>query len=108
MYWEVIGYLGIFFAVTYRVPQIIKLCKTKKGDDISQKAFILQNLAYIAFIIYLFSKKNHDYLLISYEFMGISQNCLIICLKIYYKRYKQITVITNPTIRNAESEINEV
>ena len=71
MYWQIIGYLGIFFAVIYRIPQIIKLYKTKKGGDISKSSFILQNLAYVAFTIYLFSKDEKDYILISYEFMGI-------------------------------------
>ena len=94
MYWEIIGYLGIFFGVIYKVPQILKLCRSKRGEDISKRSFLLQNLAYIAFTIYLFSKDKNDYILISYEFIGLFQNCLIIGLKIHYKKREQLVRIT--------------
>ena len=35
--WKFIGYLGLFFAAIYRIPQIIKIYKTKKGEDVSKK-----------------------------------------------------------------------
>ena len=56
MNWEIVGYLGIFFAVVYRIPQIVKLYKTKEGGAISKTSFVIQNLAYVSFIVYLFSK----------------------------------------------------
>ena len=87
MYLQIFGYIGMFFAVIYRLPQIIKLCKTKKGGDISKTSFILQNVAYISLVIYLFSKDEKDYILISYEFVGLFQNCLIIGLKSLYKKH---------------------
>jgi len=92
MYWKIFGYLGILFAVIYRIPQIIKLYKTKKGGDLSMESFIIHNMAYVAFIIYLFTNDVKDYIIISYEFMGILQNCVILWLKIRYRKHKQIAV----------------
>jgi len=51
--WQIIGYLGIFFASVYRIPQITKIYRTKKGGDISNRSFLLQNAAYIALIAYV-------------------------------------------------------
>ena len=85
MTWQVIGYVGMFFAVTYRIPQIMKLCKTKKGGDISKTSFVLQNLAYTSLLTYLLSKEEKDYILISYEIVGLCQNSLIILLKRRYR-----------------------
>jgi uncharacterized protein with PQ loop repeat len=90
MSWQVIGYVGMFFAVTYRIPQIMKLCKTKKGGDISKTSFVLQNLAYISLLTYLLSKEEKDYILISYELVGLCQNSLILFLKrMYGKKAKR-------------------
>ena len=94
MNWEIVGYLGIFFAVVYRIPQIVKLYKTKEGGAISKTSFVIQNLAYVSFIVYLFSKDEKDYILISYEFMGIFQNCLILGLKMRYKRLSRFPRVT--------------
>ena len=84
--WNYIAYLGIFFAAIYRIPQVIKIYKTKKGGDISKRSFILQSSAYICFIIYVsYGKESIDYLLLVYYLIGISQNMFIIAMKKYYK-----------------------
>ena len=81
-----LGYLGVFFAAIYRIPQIIKIYKTKKGEDVSKKSFILHNGAYFSFILYLiYGKKDIDYILLIYYFIGIIQNLIIIAMKKYYK-----------------------
>ena len=43
--------------MTYRIPQIKKIYKNKKGDDISKKTFIIHNLSYIFLFLYLVYKK---------------------------------------------------
>ena len=50
---EIFGYIGIVFAMIYRIPQIIKIYKNKKGEDISTKTFVLHNCAYIFLLIYI-------------------------------------------------------
>ncbi len=84
--WKIIGYLGVFFAAIYRIPQIIKIYKTKKGDDVSKKTFILHNGAYVSFIIYLTcGQEKIDYILLVYYFIGIIENLIILGMKKYYK-----------------------
>ena len=83
---EIFGYIGILFATIYRIPQIIKIYKNKKGEDISTKTFILHNCAYLFFLIYVIKKKPTDYLIVSYYIIGAVQNLIIVLLKKYYKR----------------------
>ena len=81
-----VGYLGLFFATIYRLPQILKIYRTKKGGDVSKKSFLLHNCAYISFIFYLlYGKKEKDYILLVYYFIGMAQNIIIVILKKYYK-----------------------
>jgi len=84
---EWLGYLGVFFAMIYRIPQILKLYRTKKGGDISKKSFLLHNGAYVSLILYLTLSKNKiDYILLGYYSTGLIQNGVIIAMKQYYKR----------------------
>jgi len=53
---DIFGYIGILFAIIYRFPQIIKIYKNKKGEDISKKTFILHNCAYLFLLIYIIRK----------------------------------------------------
>ena len=83
---KLVGYLGLFFATIYRLPQILKIYRTKKGGDVSKKSFLLHNCAYISFIFYLlYGKKEKDYILLVYYFIGMAQNIIIVILKKYYK-----------------------
>jgi len=82
--YEIIGYIGIFFAFIYRIPQIQKLYNNKKGEDISKKTFILHNCAYAFLLTYVCLKAELDILLISYYIIGILMNFLIVVMKYYY------------------------
>jgi len=87
---EIFGYIGIVFAMIYRIPQIIKIYKNKKGEDISTKTFVLHNCAYIFLLIYISIKKPIDYLILSYYIIGMIQNLLIVMMKKYYKSIIEI------------------
>ena len=52
--------------MTYRIPQIKKIYKNKKGDDISKKTFLIHNLSYIFLFLYLVDKNPTDYLILFY------------------------------------------
>ena len=82
--WNVFGYIGVIFAMIYRIPQIIKIYKNKKGEDISTKTFVLHNCAYIFLLIYISSKTPIDYLILTYYIIGIIQNLVIVLMKRYY------------------------
>ena len=85
MTFEWLGYLGVFFAAVYRIPQIIKLYRA----DVSKKSFILHNGAYVSLSLYLsLSKNKMDFILIGYYCIGLIQNMIIIAMKQYYKNYK--------------------
>ena len=85
--WAIIGYIGIFFAATYRLPQIIKIYRTKQGDDVSKKSFILHNGAYASFILYIsYGKDKTDYILLIYYIIGVIQNLIILGMKKHYKK----------------------
>jgi uncharacterized protein with PQ loop repeat len=82
--WDIFGYIGIVFAMIYRIPQIIKIYRNKKGEDISTKTFILHNCAYIFLLIYISNKTPIDYLILTYYIIGMIQNLIIILMKKYY------------------------
>ena len=84
--WNIVGYIGVFFAMIYRIPQITKIYKMKKGEDVSKKAFLLQNGAYISFILYvIYGKDEIDYIFLVYYIIGLLQNMTILGMKKYYK-----------------------
>ena len=78
---NIIGYIGLLFAMIYRIPQMIKIYKTKKGEDISTTTFILHNCAYSFFLAYIIRKEPIDYLLLSYYIIGSFQNLVIVLMK---------------------------
>ena len=86
--WKIFSYIGLFFAVIYRIPQIIKIYKTKKADDLSSYSYLTHNGAYISFILYLFGthKEGEEWVLCLYYLMGITQNFIIYMLKRYYAK----------------------
>ena len=90
--WNIFGYIGIIFAMIYRIPQIIKIYKNKRGEDISTKTFILHNCAYIFLLIYISNKSPTDYLILSYYIIGIIQNLIIVLMKRYYKNSDETVI----------------
>jgi uncharacterized protein with PQ loop repeat len=89
--WNVFSYLGLGFAVIYRIPQIVRIVRTKKADDLSSYSYLTHNGAYLSFIAYLVGtgKTSTEWVLSFYYFMGISQNLLIFALKKYYARQER-------------------
>jgi uncharacterized protein with PQ loop repeat len=90
--WNIFGYIGIIFAMIYRIPQIIKIYKNKRCEDISTKTFILHNCAYIFLLIYISNKSPTDYLILSYYIIGIIQNLIIVLMKRYYKNSDETVI----------------
>ena len=88
MDWVVFSYLGLAFAILYRVPQIVKIYRTKSAGDLSVWSYMAHNGAYISFILYLVGEGriSQDWALCFYYFMGISQNILIFAMVRYYRR----------------------
>lgn len=95
--WSIFSYTGLFFAVIYRFPQIIKIYKTKTADDLSSYSYITHNGAYISFILYLVGTTGYkERILCLYYILGIIQNLTIFGMKLYYTKTNKITnQITN-------------
>ena len=85
-YWRLCSYMGLLFAVMYRIPQIVKILKAKTASDLSLRSYALQTAAYFSFIAYLVgeSKMWDEWVLCLYYFLGIVQNMVICGLKKYY------------------------
>ena len=90
MDFEIFSFVGLFFAIIYRIPQIVKIYRTKQADALSSYSYITHNGAYVSFICYLIGTgKTDQWVLCFYYFMGISQNLLIFAMKTYYERQQQ-------------------
>lgn len=81
----VMGYIGIFLGFCYKLPQIWTIYKKKSGRNLSVSSFLLQNGAYISFIIYLCLKSDVDYLILIYYCIALILNSIILYMKKYYK-----------------------
>lgn len=101
--WNILGIIGIFFAMIYRIPQIRKIQKTKKGDDISTTMFIFHNCAYITLLLYILHKSPIDYLIVSYYIIGMVQNLIIVIMKKYYKNTSTNNRAINDNILNTNN-----
>ena len=85
-YWSLCSYMGLLFAVMYRIPQIVKIRKLKTAKDLSVRSYTLQMAAYLSFLVYLVgaSKMREEWVLCLYYVLGIVQNIVICALKKYY------------------------
>ncbi len=84
--WDVFSYLGLGFALVYRVPQILKIYRNKSAADLSVYSCLTHNGAYVSFIVYLVGsgKQRDEWVLCGYYLLGFSQNVLIYLMKRHY------------------------
>lgn len=83
MWNKIFGWVATLSAGFVRIPQIYKLHKTKKGEDISTKSYIIWNIHVIFLFMYAYLQK--DTILMVMSGSGFLQNCIIIGLKKYYQ-----------------------
>ena len=86
--WTIFSYVGLAFAVAYRIPQIVKVYRTKRAEDLSSFSYLVHNGAYVSFITYLVGsgKLSHEPVLCAYYIMGMIQNIFILVLKYRYRQ----------------------
>ncbi len=101
--WHVFSYIGLSFAVVYRVPQIVKIYRKRSAADISAYSYITHNGAYVSFILYLWGtgKYRDEWVLGSYYMLGFLQNALIYAMKRHYDRVGRVEPIQKPSIECA-------
>ena len=98
---EIFGVLAIFFTYISLIPQIVKICKTKKVDDISYLFLVMYTLSLISWFIYgifIFSVQ-----VIILE-LAIAVNMIIlITLKIKYTKKQKNTKVQDEEMQEIES-----
>ena len=104
--WSIFSYIGLGFALIYRIPQIRKIYRTKRAEDLSSYSYLTHNGAYLSFIIYLVgTQKTHtEWVLCTYYFIGITQNLLIYGLKKYFQ---PTSAVTTPTANQPQPIIDK-
>lgn len=90
---SVFGWIASGITVIYKLPQIIKLYKTKKSDDLSISSFIIQFIGYIFYILHGISIADYPVI-----FMGSGASLENLIIIIMYYCYK-----TN-IVENTENE----
>jgi len=108
--WNTCSYMGLGFALIYRIPQIVRIVQTKKAADLSSYSYITHNGAYVCFIAYLVGtgKTRSEWVLSFYYFMGITQNLLIFALKKYYERQERLKRATESEPHSPELSIPDI
>lgn len=82
------GWAASSITVVYKIPQIIKLYKTKKSSDLSILSLIIQSIGYIFYILHGFNI--YDLPIISMGVGALIQNIIIIILYYLYNNNETI------------------
>lgn len=93
-----IGIAATVLSIIYRLPQMYKIYKTKKSEDISVWMLLVQNLSYLCYICYGIFK--HDWIYISASLLSFFQNAVIYLQMRYYRKKDSNVVVFHPTIVN--------
>ena len=105
MNFDIFSYIGLFLATIYRLPQIAKIIKTKKAEDISSYSYLTHNGVYVSFIVYLVGKgkTRSEWVLCLYYAVGMIQNFIIFGLKKYYAYLKANKEAADAQLEEGES-----
>lgn len=80
----IIGLMATAFAVTSTIPQIRKVLKTKKSDDVSIRFLVVLIIGLLLWVIYGVGKK--DIVLIFGNSIGVTLNTYMLFLKMKYSK----------------------
>lgn len=78
----ILGLSALILSLSYRLPQIYKLYKTKSGGDISKRSIIIQSASYIAWFSYSIMVNDMFYMVAN--LLSFSQNVIIWIMKYKY------------------------
>ena len=84
---SVFGWIASSITVIYKLPQIIKLYKTKKSDDLSIMSLFIQLIGYIFYIIHGYTVNDLPII-----FMGsgaLFQNIVLMIMYFCYKNNEE-------------------
>lgn len=79
-----IGFAAMAISLVYRLPQIYKIYKKKSAADISQTAYLLQDISYVLYIWY--GARRQDPIYIASSLLSFAQNIVIHVMKWRFDR----------------------
>ena len=79
----VFGWIATSITFIYKLPQIYKLCKTKKSNDLSITSILIQLLGYIFYALHGFTV--NDYPILAMGSISLLQNIILSVLYFCYK-----------------------
>ncbi len=82
MFWEIVGILAAVLISIGYIPQIIKGFRTKKLDDLSLQFLLIIRAGIFLWLLY--GLQIQDRILIGANMVGLSDNVIIILMKIHY------------------------
>ena len=82
---SIFGWLATAGTFIYKIPQIYKLCKTKKSNDVSTISLIMQTTGYVFYIIHGFIIED-DPIIVTHMLALAQSTILIILCRIYKKK----------------------
>jgi uncharacterized protein with PQ loop repeat len=74
----ILGFSGLACSIVYRVPQIVKLYRTRGYKDLSMSTIHAQNLGYFFYLTYAYFI--HDVVNIVASIISVNQNILLLVL----------------------------
>ena len=72
---DIFGWMGGILALVYNIPQIYRICKSKKADDLSLSSWVLRLISYSFYIIHVWIRQ--DAALFYTYAVGFIQCCII-------------------------------
>lgn len=82
MFWEMVGILAAVLISIGYIPQIIKGFRTKKLDDLSLLFLLIIGTGIFLWLLY--GLHIQDRIIIGANIVGLSQNVILILMKIHY------------------------
>jgi len=84
----ILGFSGLACSIVYRVPQIVKLYRTRGYKDLSMSTIHAQNLGYFFYLTYAYFI--HDVVNIVASIISVNQNILLLVLIERGRAYEQL------------------
>ena len=99
---SIFGWLATAGTFIYKIPQIYKLYKTKKSNDVSSASLIIQTTGYVLYIIHGFVIDDHP--TIAMGGLSLVQGSILVVLDRLYKTRDEEVGEAGDVVAGAELE----
>ncbi len=88
------GWIASSITLIYKLPQIYKLYKRKKSNDISVISLLVQSLGYIFYILHGITVKDNPIILMGSG--ALFETIILIIMYFFYRNNDNVIVNTQP------------